>query len=98
MKKQTQKEQRFAQGPTTQVWDLTLGILTPHSCTGPMDFPLSRAGGDGDGRAGEGSPCFPERLAALAYLLGSVPRQPGALLAGPEIGAQVPWGAETYWS
>lgn len=70
MKKQTQKEQRFAQGPTTQVWDLTLGILTPHSCTGPMDFPLSRAGGDGDGRAGEGEPMFPRKARSPGILTG----------------------------
>lgn len=41
---------------------------------------------------GRGSPCFPERL---AYLLGSMPRQPGALLAGPETGALGPLGSRS---
>jgi hypothetical protein len=40
-----------------------------------------------------GGLCFPERLAALAHLLGNVPRQPGALLAGPEMGAPGPLGS-----
>lgn len=47
------------------------------------------------GGRGKGSPCFPERLAALANLLGNVPRQPGALLAGPEMGAPGPLGSKS---
>lgn len=83
------------QGPVAPVWDLAPGVLMPRSCTGPTELPLSAVGGDSGARAGAGSPCFPERLAALAHLLGHVPRQPGALLAGPETGALGPLGSRS---
>lgn len=67
----------------------------PGSYIGPTWFLLSRVGGDGGGRAGEEGACFPERLEALVYFLGSVPRQPGALLAGPETGALGPLGSRS---
>lgn len=67
----------------------------PGSYIGPTWFLLSRVVGDGGGRAGEEGACFPERLEALVYFLGSVPRQPGALLAGPETGALGPLGSRS---
>ena len=65
-------------------WNWAQGVLTPRPYVGPTEFPLSRAGRDVGSRAGgRGSPCFPERLAALAHLLGNVPRLPGALAGRP---------------